>query len=62
MTDSERVWAKENKLRKTNLITATSYPCGRIVYKAKDGRLLYLDAGVWHGTYLEYCMEVVAKK
>lgn len=57
MTDSEREWAKQNKLRKTGYTTFTGHCSGqghgtRIVYQAHgggkyDGQYFYLDGGHW---------------
>lgn len=56
MSESERLWAKENGLKKTNLRTMVR--CHqRIVYRARDGRLFYRDRNQYVGTFREYCYE-----
>ena len=58
VTKSEKAWAKENGLKKTNMIT---YEGGkkRIVYKDKNDRLYYVDHCCYVGTWPEYCKERV---
>lgn len=54
MMVSEKEWGKAHGLKKTNMKTAT-YPCGRTVYRANDGRLYYRDHNAWKGTFEEDC-------
>ena len=59
MYESEKVWAKENGLKKTNLRTLVrNYPRTRIVYRANDGRLYYRDGNRYVGTSESYCYSV----
>lgn len=50
----ERVWAKENGLKKTEMKTF-EYGKYRNVYKANDGRLFYIVDRSFHGTYESKC-------
>lgn len=54
MSNSEKQWAKDNGLRKTDLVTY-EYGKTRRVYKANDGRLYYRVENHWCGTSAEYC-------
>ena len=54
MTASEKAWAKENGLKKTNMITWDNGKL-RIVYKANNGRLYYISCNQYVGTWPEYC-------
>lgn len=54
--DSERIWAKENGLRKTGLRTR-EYGMDRVVYRARDGRLFYVFDCSYKGTFPEYCFD-----
>ncbi len=56
MSKSEVEWGKKNGLKRTTLRTA-SRPCGRIVYRANDGRLFYRDYNFWKGTFEQYCYD-----
>ena len=56
MTESEKRWAKENKLRRTDMWTMVRGSVRR-VYKAADGRLYYIYGGHYMGTYEEYCQK-----
>lgn len=55
MTESEKAWAKENGLKKTNMVTDDGD--ARVVYRANDGRLFYRFANHYCGTFPEYCRE-----
>ena len=55
MNTAEKVWAKENGLKKTNLVTNDGK--ARAVYQAKDGKLYYRDRNQYCGTFKEYCRE-----
>lgn len=56
MHKDEIDWGKRNGLKRTSLRTASA-PCGRVVYRARDGRLFYRDHNFWQGTFVEYCYD-----
>lgn len=57
MTNSEKQWAKDNGLKKTNWRT-TIRGNERIVFMATDGKLYYRDKNQYCGTYKVYCYTI----
>lgn len=55
VTKAEKQWAKENGLKRTDLITLYKGE-RRIVYRANDGRLFYVNGCHYCGTFEDYCM------
>ena len=60
VTDSEKKWAQEQGLKKTNL-RMMDYHNGRyidkVVYRANDGKLYYIQQKHFAGTFESYCHE-----
>lgn len=54
MTNSEKKWAKENGLKKTNLRTMVRGN-ERVVWRSNDGSLYYRDRNHYCGTFEIYC-------
>lgn len=57
MTNSEKQWAKDNGLKKTNWRT-TIRGNERIVFMATDGKLYYRDKNLYCRTYEAYCYTI----
>ena len=54
MPNCEIEYGKKHGLKRTDMLTKDC-PSGRIVYRAKDGKLYYRDKNHWCGTFEEYC-------